>query len=1170
MIRKQVLNGLLGVNADDSYKAHQPTDAVSMVNTRIVDFVDGDTGDIQNVLGNALVANSALLTGQSTCIGAVSSDKDSKIYFFIFNHDNAASHGIYEFDQSGSFTKLVSNGQFSGGGNPLGFGYARITAASIVNDFLVYSVNSGEVRAINLTYWRTNTPTGVAPSKIFLSVLPPVYPMSITEVTTGALNVILARQFLRFYYRYVYNDGRISALSPSSVLKNIHDTNDNNINRIDLAIPLNQKIHSGVESLQIIGYNDESNNYFVVSDIRSQAVFDGHNSGLTQIVVQYTAMTTYEAVSDIDTGYIHATPPIDVKSISAAKNRLFFANYKNWLSDDATLNVGGGQTPTISYQTSITTTPACFMEGSVFDIGIVYRDDAGRTSGVKKLNINVTIPYRDGSGTDVQPITLTERRPYLPHENRATVSDAITFNLATAASGTIPSWAKTAEVLISENKAFTDFIQFPLRSVYADSLNSDGTLNAYKYQFGLEYAVKLSDGTFAYANSRRYLSDTYDTGEIGYFSLNLRDAIEAGLGWDFVVGDYIRVTFYRTSEVGSSAGSWHEELVTGEVIAQQNQRLFIKIHNLPQLNGLPDYLGYTTENSGLLYVDGSGVSNNNYYCDFGVATVFRRAKVDSSTYRETGLVFSVTSLPTVCKIKGDTSITKKIHKTVPATFDPTPADKTILCINSHGENLFGVRTYRSFFGRSVAYIDLTQQLSSERRTTALVFSGVYTQGTKNNNLNYVEALNETLLPSELVAINKLQLASKTESIGTVMLAIGEVNTASIYIGESQLVGSSSNADLVIDSNVVGSVNILQGGYGTKHPETVVERGGSVYWYDANKAEVIRYGRNGITPISQNKYKSTINKFTTGLSSKAAVVGHYDPIQDEYLLSVIDPVRDSNASLSDYGVSTLYSASISTIGGSASIPLSGLSLDNLVEVRIQTLTGNQMKNIRVSFAGNPVYSSGTSVFESNNTLYIRFVPTSASGNVLITGLPDPVVAPDTVVQIKKYGHDYSQVHHHMPLTHAFSEQINKWRGYDMYFAEASAIINNTLYTFQNGLMYKHHQGTTASFYGITYPTAFSYYLDYQNVVSIPVSHSVESALAPAKSRLQSETHATELVPSDYVEQEGFFRASFKRDKISGNILSGKRVRGSKLLSLLRMPSAFSVKRIYTELKDSTGH
>jgi hypothetical protein len=120
------------------------------------------------------------------------------------------------------------------------------------------------------------------------------------------------------------------------------------------------------------------------------------------------------------------------------------------------------------------------------------------------------------------------------------------------------------------------------------------------------------------------------------------------------------------------------------------------------------------------------------------------------------------------------------------------------------------------------------------------------------------------------------------------------------------------------------------------------------------------------------------------------------------------------------------------------------------------------------------------------------------------------------------------------------------------------------------MYKHHQGTTASFYGITYPTAFSYYLDYQNVVSIPVSHSVESAAAPAKSRLQSETHATELVPSDYVEQEGFFRASFKRDKISGNILSGKRVRGSKLLSLLRMPSAFSVKRIYTELKDSTGH
>jgi hypothetical protein len=1170
MIKRQVLNGLLGVNADDSYKAHQSGDAVSMVNTRIIDYVDGDSGDVQNVLGNALLTNSALLSGASTCIGAIANERNSKIYFFVFNHDDSTKHAIYQYDQSGGFTKMVSNNQFSGVGNTLGFGYFRITAASIVNDFLVYSVNEGEVRAIDLTYWRNNSPTNVPPSKIYLSVLPPVYPMSVTIIDSGALNTVVARQFLRFYYRYIYTDGRISALSPASVLKSIHDTDDNNINRIDLAIPIQQKVHDGVQSLQVIGYNDESSTYFVVSDIRSASVFSAHNAGTTQIVVQYTATNTYESVADVDTGYIHATPPIDVKAISAAKSRLFFGNYKNWLSDDAVSNVGYGAIPTISYQTLVTTTPSCFMEGSVFDVAVVYRDSAGRTSGVKKLNISATIPYRDGSGTDVQSI-FTNIRPYLPHEDRTTVPDSITFNLATAAADTIPSWAETAEVLISDNKAFTDFIQFPLRSIYADSLNSDGTKNDYKYQFGLEFAVKLNDGTFAFANSQRFLSETHNTDEIGYFALNLRDAIEFGLGWDFIPGDYIRVTFYRTSEVRSSAGTWHEELVTGEIIAQQDQRLVIRIHDLPQLGGLPDYLGYTTELSNLLYVDSTGYSDNNYYCDFGVATIFRRATIDTSQYRETGLVFDVNSLPTSCKIKGDTSVTKKIHKSVPASFDPTPVEKTILCVNSHGEHLFGVRTYRSFFGRSVGYIDLTQQLSSEQRTTALVFSGVYTQGTRNNNLNYVESLNETILPSEMVAINKLQLASKTESIGTVMLAIGEVSTASIYIGESQLVGSSSNADLIIDSSVVGSVNILQGGYGTKHPESVVERNGNVYWYDANKADVIRYGRNGVIPVSSNKYKSVINKITTGASSDVSIVGHFDPIQDEYLLSVSDPHRSETFNLADYGSSTLINASYTTLSGSLSIPLTGLSLDDVVEIKIDTLVNKDFNGLRLFFGGLPIYSTTSHKLDRSKSIYVRFVPTAQSGNVSFVGLPfDPFLPQDVTIRIAKYGHDYSKTHHHMPCTHAFNESVNKWRGYDTYFAEASAIIENKMFVFYNANMYAAHAQNSPTFYGQTHPCAISHYLTYSNVVSIPVSHHLESSVAPAKSRLQSETHATEAVSADYVEQEEIFKLSFRRDKLSGSLLTGKRVRGSKLLSLLRMPSVFSLKRIYTEIKDSTGH
>jgi len=1182
MIRKQVLNGLLGVNADDSYKAHQPTDAVSMVNTRIVDFVDGDTGDIQNVLGNALVTNSALLTGQSTCIGVISDENNSRIYFLIFNHDNAANHGIYEFNQSGGFTKLVSNGQFSGGGNTLGFGYSRVTAIAVVSDFLVYSTGTGEVKAIDTTYWRSNTPTGVTPSFIDLNVIAPVHaPTWTANVATGVnRNLPISIHKYRFFYRFEYADGRISPASPASKLRNVFDYDIFGMDKIYVDIPTVQKIPTGVVKIQFIAYQKDANAYILTQVISDQVLFANHNAGTAFIRSTFDGKALLGNVAEADMLITSFAVPNNVKAMASIKSRLFFSNYSDSLKNDASVSIENVTAAVTQLNKSDVTilfgSGECFAEGTQYNFGIRFLDEKGRTSPVYKLNSSFKTPSRHLNGSYVSP-TQNAAVIHIPDTNYdvgtfTNFIEGVSVSLSNVTSNMIPSWAKTAEIMVSNNRAHGDFVQFYLTCKNNAEVSDSPIV---KYQFGLRYAYKLDDGTYVFANSAKYIRETYtydadsvaDPAPMKYYAVRLSDATDDALGWDYLPGDTIEVSFLKYEQLSSTTSRYKEYVVSGQIIdVIDGHIIFPKVGE-----DITEYLGYTTDST-LLYSQGPLTPVKN--TDYGVCTIRRPAKIEESLFYETGVTFSTSSIPASVTVYGDCSFFKSEYVVEYLNqFNPTNISqitKEVYLINSQANPNSLVRTYDEYFGRDLITFDLTSLILGDQKKTGLMFSGIYTSGTKNNNLNFLEVNDETILPSELGEVNKLIAASKTSEIGTVMLSIGRNNTASIYIGEAQLVGSSSDADLIVNRSVVGSVNILNGGYGTLHASTVVERNGSIYWYDSISAEVVRYGRNGITPISQNKYKSTINKFTTGLSSKASLIGHYDPIQDEYMLSVSDPLRDTTFSLADYESLVLYSASVSTIGGSLSVPVSGLSLDNIVEVRIQTLTGNQMRNIRVSFAGNAVYSSGTTVFESTNTLYIRFVPTAASGNVLITGLPDPVVSPDTVVQIKKYGHDYSQVHHHMPITHAFSEPSNKWRGYDMYFSEASAIVDNTLYTFQNGLMYKHHQGTTASFYGITYPTAFSYYLDYQNVVSIPVSHSVESAAAPAKSRLQSETHATELVPSDYVEQEGFFRASFKRDKISGNILSGKRVRGSKLLSLLRMPSAFSVKRIYTELKDSTGH
>ncbi|MCL5460230.1 hypothetical protein M3M33_16455, partial [Loigolactobacillus coryniformis] len=74
----------------------------------------------------------------------------------------------------------------------------------------------------------------------------------------------------------------------------------------------------------------------------------------------------------------------------------------------------------------------------------------------------------------------------------------------------------------------------------------------------------------------------------------------------------------------------------------------------------------------------------------------------------------------------------------------------------------------------------------------------------------------------------------------------------LYLGEVQLVGSDKNAYLASSPNVIGTVNILKGNFGTVNPESVTEYRGNVYWLDANNGRYIQYSSNGLFPISNYK------------------------------------------------------------------------------------------------------------------------------------------------------------------------------------------------------------------------------------------------------------------------------------------------------------------------------
>jgi len=76
-------------------------------------------------------------------------------------------------------------------------------------------------------------------------------------------------------------------------------------------------------------------------------------------------------------------------------------------------------------------------------------------------------------------------------------------------------------------------------------------------------------------------------------------------------------------------------------------------------------------------------------------------------------------------------------------------------------------------------------------------------------------------------------------------------------------------------SVIGTVRNLKGGFGSTHRRSVVQYAGNIYFWDNNKKKVLRYGANGLTPISDFFMKSYF------LGKSGDCLGFYDPYYDSY-------------------------------------------------------------------------------------------------------------------------------------------------------------------------------------------------------------------------------------------------------------------------------------------------
>jgi len=186
---------------------------------------------------------------------------------------------------------------------------------------------------------------------------------------------------------------------------------------------------------------------------------------------------------------------------------------------------------------------------------------------------------------------------------------------------------------------------------------------------------------------------------------------------------------------------------------------------------------------------------------------------------------------------------------------------------------------------------IVQKTKQQQKTTAIRYSNVKLSGTENNGLSTFDVLDEKLLTFEIGSIQKLIRTSKVQGEkGQVMLAIGENETASMYLGEVQLLSSNTDAFLAQTTGVIGTVNILKGSYGTINPESVCEHRGMVFWFDAKSGQFVQYSVNGLDPISNNKLKRFAKLFSDkflSLSRNAMETFGYRP----FIFGIVDPYHN---------------------------------------------------------------------------------------------------------------------------------------------------------------------------------------------------------------------------------------------------------------------------------------
>ena len=171
---------------------------------------------------------------------------------------------------------------------------------------------------------------------------------------------------------------------------------------------------------------------------------------------------------------------------------------------------------------------------------------------------------------------------------------------------------------------------------------------------------------------------------------------------------------------------------------------------------------------------------------------------------------------------------------------------------------------------------LEEPYKKERRCSGLIYSGIYNSISGVNNLNqFVQA--EKITKDVNPTYGCIQ---KLHSRNTDLLTLCEDKVLTILANKDAMFNADGNTNVTSNLNVLGqAMPASKAEYGiSKNPESFASQANRVYFADKTRGTVLRFGQDGLVPISSIGMK---DYFSDNLRNADTIIGSFDDKKGSY-------------------------------------------------------------------------------------------------------------------------------------------------------------------------------------------------------------------------------------------------------------------------------------------------